>query len=123
MAAPTFVIWGWLGRADQTTKVKWMLVHPEQVAAIARHPSLGRLRLVVGREGEQDLDGVEGREAASRASRKRSMTLQDAVPMGRVEVAPGALPNDGKVIADERSWRPVASTSPGSGSGSTAPTW
>ena len=46
---------GWLGRADQTTKVKGMFVHPEQVAEIAkRHPGLGRVRLVVGRAGEQD---------------------------------------------------------------------
>ena len=46
---------GWLGRADQTTKVKGMFVHPEQVAEIAkRHPELGRVRLVVGRAGEQD---------------------------------------------------------------------
>ena len=46
---------GWLGRADQTTKVKGMFVHPEQIAALAkRHPELGRVRLVVGRTGEQD---------------------------------------------------------------------
>ena len=47
---------GWLGRADQTTKVKGMFVHPSQVAEIARrHPELGRLRLVVRREMEQDV--------------------------------------------------------------------
>ena len=47
---------GWMGRADQTTKVKGMFVHPAQVAEIAsRHPGLGRLRLVVSRENEQDL--------------------------------------------------------------------
>ena len=46
---------GWMGRADQTTKVKGMFVHPAQVAEIAkRHPELGRVRLVVGREAEQD---------------------------------------------------------------------
>ena len=47
---------GWMGRADQTTKVKGMFVRPEQVAEIGkRHPELGRLRLVVTRAGESDL--------------------------------------------------------------------
>ena len=48
---------GWLGRADQTTKVKGMFVHPEQIAKVAKaHPELGRLRLVVARAGnEQDV--------------------------------------------------------------------
>src|SRR5437762_6844746 len=46
---------GWMGRADQTTKVKGMFVHPEQIAEIARrHPDLARLRLVVSRDAEQD---------------------------------------------------------------------
>ena len=46
---------GWMGRADQTAKIKGMFVHPTQVAEVARrHPELGRLRLVVGRDGEQD---------------------------------------------------------------------
>ena len=46
---------GWMGRADQTTKVKGMFVHPAQVAEVGkRHPELGRLRLAVTREGEQD---------------------------------------------------------------------
>ena len=47
---------GWMGRADQTTKVKGMFVRPEQIAEIGkRHPELGRLRLVVTREGETDV--------------------------------------------------------------------
>ena len=47
---------GWMGRADQTTKVKGMFVRPEQIAEIGRrHPELGRLRLVVGRDNEQDV--------------------------------------------------------------------
>ena len=46
---------GWMGRADQTTKVKGMFVHPGQVAEVARrHPELGRVRLTVTRAGEQD---------------------------------------------------------------------
>ncbi len=56
---------GWMGRADQTTKVKGMFVHPEHVAELAkRHAGLGRLRLVVGRAGEQDVMTLKA-EAAS----------------------------------------------------------
>ena len=47
---------GWMGRADQTTKVKGMFVHPGQIAEVAkRHPELGRVRLCVTREAEQDV--------------------------------------------------------------------
>ena len=64
---------GWMGRADQTTKIKGMFVHPGQVAEIAsRHPELGRLRLVVTREGEQDVDDAACRMRAVAASRRRS---------------------------------------------------
>ena len=53
---------GWMGRADQTTKVKGMFVRPEQIAEVARrHPELGRVRLVVTREGEQDAMTLLGR--------------------------------------------------------------
>ena len=99
---------GWMGRADQTTKVKGMFVHPGQVAEIAkRHPELGRVRLSVTREAEQDVMTL----AAECAAPGRG--LEDAVAAsvqavtklkGRVKlVAPGSLPNDGKIIADERS--------------------
>jgi phenylacetate-CoA ligase len=98
---------GWMGRADQTTKVKGMFVHPAAVAEIGkRHPDLGRLRLVVTRAGEQDAMTLLA-ECAAPAS-----GLQDAVAAtlravtklgGEVKfVALGSLPNDGKVIADER---------------------
>jgi phenylacetate-CoA ligase len=100
---------GWLGRADQTTKVKGMFVHPEQVAEVARrHAGLGRVRLVVGRSGEQDIMTLRaeapGDDVALRA--KLAETLQAVTKLkGEVElVAPGTLPNDGKVIADERSY-------------------
>jgi phenylacetate-CoA ligase len=98
---------GWMGRADQTVKVKGMFVHPKQIAEIAkRHPQLGRLRLVIGREGEQDtmtlLAECNTRDAAlgsAIAASLRSVTnLKGVVKL----VAPGELPNDGKVIADER---------------------
>ncbi|MBX9591003.1 MAG: AMP-binding protein [Hyphomonadaceae bacterium] len=99
---------GWLGRADQTTKVKGMFVHPEQVAEVAkRHAGVGRVRLVVGRAGEQDtmtLRAEAGNDPALKA--KLAETLQSITKLkGEVEiVAPGSLPNDGKVIADERTY-------------------
>ena len=100
---------GWLGRADQTTKVKGMFVHPEQVAEVAkRHPGLGRVRLVVGRAGEQDIMTLRAEAASADAGLKAKLaeTLQAVTKLkGEVElVAPGSLPNDGKVIADERTY-------------------
>jgi phenylacetate-CoA ligase len=99
---------GWLGRADQTTKVKGMFVHPEQVAEVAkRHAGVGRVRLVVGRAGEQDTMTLRA-EASDDAGLKGKLaeTLQALTKLkGEVEiVAPGSLPNDGKIIADERTY-------------------
>jgi phenylacetate-CoA ligase len=101
---------GWMGRADQTTKVKGMFVHPEQIAEVAkRHPGLGRLRLVVARAGEQDVmqlkvEAPAGTDAS--LAQKIAETVQSVTKLkAEVElVAPGALPNDGKVIADERTY-------------------
>jgi phenylacetate-CoA ligase len=98
---------GWMGRADQTTKVKGMFVHPAHVAQVARrHPELGRVRLAVSRESEQDVmtlyaECAGGGEGLSDAV---AATLQSVTKLkGRVNlVKPGSLPNDGKVIADER---------------------
>ncbi len=99
-------ITGWMGRADQTTKVKGMFVHPSQVAAVlARHPGVGRGRLVVDRDGAADRMTlkVEATEDAGLAS-----VLTDALTAvtnlrGTVElVPPNSLPNDGKVIDDQR---------------------
>jgi phenylacetate-CoA ligase len=100
---------GWLGRADQTTKVKGMFVHPEQVAEVARrHAGLGRVRLVVGRQGEQDIMTLRAEAPDNDAGLKAKLaeTLQAVTKLkGEVElVAPGTLPNDGKVIADERTY-------------------
>ncbi|MFW6076779.1 MAG: phenylacetate--CoA ligase family protein [Hyphomicrobiales bacterium] len=98
---------GWLGRADQTAKVKGMFVHPSQVAEIAtRHEELARLRLVVGRRDEQDVMTLQaecGQPDPGLAGAVEA-TLQAVCKVrGSVElVAPGSLPNDGKVIADER---------------------
>jgi phenylacetate-CoA ligase len=98
---------GWMGRADQTAKVKGMFVHPKQIAEVAaRHPQLKRLRLVVGREGEQDSMTLMAECVAPDAALEAALaaTLQSVTKLkGAIQlVAPGALPNDGKVIADER---------------------
>ena len=98
---------GWMGRADQTTKVKGMFIRPEQIAEIGkRHPALGRLRLVVTRQGETDAMTLRAETAAtSEALREEIAGSLRAVTKlgGNVElVSLGALPNDGKVIADER---------------------
>lgn len=98
---------GWMGRADQTTKVKGMFIRPEQIAEIGkRHSALGRLRLVVTRQGETDAMTLKAETgAANEALRDEVATSLRAVTKlgGSVElVSPGALPNDGKVIADER---------------------
>ena len=100
---------GWLGRADQTTKVRGMFVHPEQIAEVARrHPGLGRLRLVVGRSGEQDVMTLKAEAPAATAglAEKLAEAVQAATKLrATVELVPsGSLPNDGKVIADERSY-------------------
>jgi phenylacetate-CoA ligase len=99
---------GWLGRADQTTKVKGMFVHPEQIAELARRHGLGRVRLVVARSGEQDRMTLRAEAAGADAGLAAQLveTLQSLTKLkGEVElVAPGSLPNDGKVIADERTY-------------------
>jgi phenylacetate-CoA ligase len=98
---------GWMGRADQTAKVKGMFVHPKQIAEIAvRHTELKRLRLVVGRNAEQDFMTLLAEctlhepalEAAVAATLQSITKLKGTVKL----VAPGTLPNDGKLIADER---------------------
>ena len=98
---------GWMGRADQTTKVKGMFVHPKQIAEIAaRHPELKRLRLVVGRADEQDTMTLLAEHAPPDFALEAAVavTLQSITKLkGAVKlIAPGTLPNDGKVIADER---------------------
>ena len=98
---------GWMGRADQTTKVKGMFVHPGQVAEVARrHRELGRVRLAVTRAGEQDAMTLlaECTAPTDALAEAVAATLQSVTKVrGEVKlVAPGSLPNDGKVIADER---------------------
>ena len=98
---------GWLGRADQTTKVKGMFVHPEQVAEIAkRHPEIHRLRLVVDNPAGKDRMVLHCEiEAGSEVLDQALVASVREVTKLRAEVAfcaPGGLPNDGKVIEDSR---------------------
>jgi phenylacetate-CoA ligase len=98
---------GWMGRADQTTKVKGMFVHPEQVAEVVkRHPELRRVRLVVSHDGESDVMTLKAEAASADATLAAAVaqSLTAATKLkGRVElVAPGTLANDGKVIEDVR---------------------
>jgi phenylacetate-CoA ligase len=98
---------GWMGRADQTTKVKGMFVHPGEIAEVAlRHPALGRVRLTVTRADEQDAMTLSAECSKSEPGLAEAVavTLQAVTKLrGTVKlVAPGSLPNDGKVIADER---------------------
>lgn len=98
---------GWMGRADQTTKVKGMFVRPEQIAEIAkRHPELQRLRLVVTRENEADTMTLSA-EASPAPEALRDAVAATLATVTKLKgnvtlVAPGSLPNDGKAIADER---------------------
>lgn len=101
---------GWMGRADQTTKVRGMFVHPGQVAAIAsRFPQVLRARLVVRGEmaNDQMVLQVETTETSGGlATQLAEVTREITKLRGEVElVAPGSLPNDGKVIEDARSYR------------------
>ena len=98
---------GWLGRADQTTKVKGMFVHPSQVAEIVRrHPAILKARLIVDNaEGADRMTlHCETRSAAQDLTAAIAGTIRDVTKL-RGEVAlrePGSLANDGKVIDDIR---------------------
>lgn len=108
---------GWLGRADQATKVRGLFVHPSQIAEVVRrHPEVGRARLVVTREREIDVmtlcaevpepwaPGADGLAHGPALVEHLAETLQAVTKLrGRVKLAdPGSLPDDGKVVADER---------------------
>ena len=100
---------GWMGRADQTTKIRGMFVHPKQVADIVRRfPEILRARLVVSGAMAQDemTLRVESASASEGLSARISEAIRDVTKLrGTVELAaPGSLPNDGKVIEDARSY-------------------
>jgi phenylacetate-CoA ligase len=94
---------GWMGRADQTTKIKGMFVRPEQVADLVAKTGARKARVIAQREGEKDVmivqfEGAEpgGLDAAVKETLKLSGTVEC--------LADGTLPNDGKVIDDQRSY-------------------
>ncbi len=97
---------GWMGRADQTTKIKGMFVRPEQVAAlVARHPEVVKARIIATRTGEQDalivqVEAEGADQAALESSVQATLKLR-----GTVEIVPlGSLPKDGLVIDDQRNY-------------------
>ena len=100
---------GWLGRADQTAKVKGMFVHPSQVDQVAkRFPELGRVRLVLTNPDQRDSMTLHAECAAPSESLKAKLVdaLRDVTKLGGdvVFAAPGSLANDGKVIDDARKY-------------------
>ena len=101
---------GWLGRADQRTKVKGLFVDPSQVADILkRHPEVKRARLVVTRADELDqmtLRCEVQNAGAAGLAEAIGRTLREVTQLrGEVElVATGSLPNDGKVVVDTRTY-------------------
>ncbi len=96
-----------MGRADQTTKIKGMFVHPRQIADVAkRHPEVIRARLVIDKSGEADtvtlsVESAAGGDSLASAIRDSFQTLCK-LKAEVAFVAPGALPNDGIVIQDKR---------------------
>jgi len=97
---------GWMGRADQTTKIKGMFVRPEQVAAlVAKHDEVTKARIIVRREGEMDAMTVQiespgGDEISYGRSVIEVLKLKAKVEI----VGPGGLPKDGLVIEDQRKY-------------------
>jgi len=97
---------GWMGRADQTTKIKGMFVRPEQVAQlVAAHAEITRARVIATRSAEQDAMTVQIESPGGDAQAYAASIVATLKLKGTVEiVAPGSLPNDGLVIEDRRSY-------------------
>jgi phenylacetate-CoA ligase len=98
---------GWMGRADQTAKIKGMFVRPEQVATLVeRHNEVSKIRVVVSRDGEADKMhvmcevGSGANVNAIEASVRDVLKLRGDVFLQNI----GSLPNDGKVIDDQRNY-------------------
>ncbi|SMO72023.1 phenylacetate--CoA ligase family protein [Ruegeria faecimaris] len=95
---------GWMGRADQTTKIKGMFVRPEQVAALVdKHDEIVKARVIAARQGEMDtmtvqIESAGGNDLAYAKSVVEVLKLKGAIEV----VAPGSLPKDGLVIEDQR---------------------
>jgi phenylacetate-CoA ligase len=104
---------GWMGRADQTTKVKGQFVYPHHVAEVVRrHPGVSHARLVVGRERGADvmIFKIEAEEAGEDLVRAVEASVQAVTRLkARVETsAPGTLPRDGRAIEDARDYGATA---------------
>ncbi|WP_136634356.1 phenylacetate--CoA ligase family protein [Pseudooceanicola onchidii] len=97
---------GWMGRADQTTKIKGMFVRPEQVAAlVARHAEVKRARVLAQRQGEMDVMVVQIEAEGGEVGAYEKSVVDQLKMKGRIEIVPvGSLPNDGKVIEDQRTY-------------------
>jgi phenylacetate-CoA ligase len=100
---------GWMGRADQRTKVRGMFVDPEQIAEIAKkHPGLGRLRLVIDWVNQADVMTLKVEAPSPSADLEKTLegTIRTVCKVGgKVEfVGLKSLPNDGKVIDDVRKY-------------------
>ena len=97
---------GWMGRADQSTKIKGMFVRPEQVAAlVARHDGIFRARVIATREDEMDVMTVRIEADGGDADTYAGSVAEALKLKGRIEiVARGSLPNDGKLIEEQRSY-------------------
>ena len=101
---------GWLGRADQTTKIRAMFVHPSQVAdIIRRHPAVTKARLVVSGTMGNDVMTLLCEVATPDVVLEKALveSIRDVTKLrGEVRIlAPGSLPNDGKVIEDARTYQ------------------
>jgi phenylacetate-CoA ligase len=98
---------GWMGRADQTTKIKGMFVHPEQVAAIVKcHPTITKARVVADSEDNRDIMIIRVEAAQDIDETALQKTVQEITKLkAQIEVVPpDSLPNDGKVIDDIRTY-------------------
>ncbi len=95
---------GWMGRADQTTKIKGMFVRPEQVAALVdKHEEIVKARVIAARQGEMDMMTVQIESPCENDAAYAKSVVEVLKLKGAVEVvAPGSLPKDGLVIEDQR---------------------
>ncbi|SHE29690.1 phenylacetate-CoA ligase [Ruegeria intermedia] len=95
---------GWMGRADQTTKIKGMFVRPEQVAAlVAKHDEIVKARVIAARQGEMDTMTVQIESCGGDADTYARSVVEVLKLKGAVQVVPpGSLPKDGLVIEDQR---------------------
>jgi len=97
---------GWMGRADQTAKIKGMFVRPEQVADfVAKHDEVSRARVIASRDGEMDVMTVQIETDATDADRYLISLAETLKLKGKIALMKkGSLPNDGLVIEDQRSY-------------------